>query len=153
MKFDLTAQSLEGAPKGPAAPKGTADGTFVVMPEAVMAILAEAQTTATGFNQLFTAAEANITSLADVCKAPPVTTELSTYSTFILKRTIRTAGGRITVAVDAVANAVLALIQGDEAMSDTAREAAAAAAQDHVDDAPGVDARPRHTGRGPAQAF
>lgn len=151
MKFDLTAQNTEAI--NGAAPGGTADGNFVVMPEAVMAILNEVQTAATGFNQLFVAAEANIINLAGACKAPPVTTELNTYSTFMLKQTIRTAGGRITVAVDAVANAVLALIQGDEQMTDTAREAAALAAQDHVDDAPGAAGRPRHPGRGPAQAF
>lgn len=151
MKFNLTAHSTPT--NGTAAPAGTADGTFVVMPEAVMAILNEAQTTAAEFNRLFAAAEANIINLADACKAPPITTELSTYSTFMLKRTIRTAGGRITVAVDAVDSAVLALIQGDEQMSDTAREAAALAAQDHVDDAPGAAGGPRYAGRGPAQAF
>ncbi|WP_342022940.1 hypothetical protein AAE021_14020 [Arthrobacter citreus] len=151
MKFNLTAHSTPT--NGTAAQAGTADGTFVVMPEAVMAILNEAQTTAAEFNRLFAAAEANIINLADVCKAPPITTELSTYSSFMLKRTIRTAGGRITVAVDAVANAVLALIQGDGQMSDTAREAAALAAQDHVDEAPGAAGRSRYAGRGPAQAF
>lgn len=129
MTFDLTAPSTEPT-GGTAAPGSAADGTFVVMPEAVMAILNEVQTTAIGFNQLFADAEANIINLADACKDPPVTTERSTYFTFILKRILRTAGGRITVAVDAVNDAVLALVQGDEQMSDTAREAAALAAQD-----------------------
>lgn len=152
MKFDLTEQSTE-APGGAASPGSTADGTFVVMPEAVMEILNEVQTTATGFNQLFAAAEANIIGLADACKAPPVTTELSTYSTFILKGSIRSAGGRITVAANAVNNAVLALLQGDEQMSNTAREAAALAAQDRVDDAPGAANRPGNAGHCPAQAF
>ena len=125
MKFDLTGENT--AATAGTAPESAADGTFVVMPEAVLAILNEVQTTAAGFGQLFTDTEDNMIDLAEACKAPPITTELSTYSTFMLKWSIRGAAGRITVAVDAVAAAVLALVQGDEQMSDSAREAAALA--------------------------
>lgn len=57
------------------------------------------------------------------------------------------------VAVDAVADATLALVQGDDQMSDTAREAAALAAHEHVDDAPGATNGPRYTRHGSHKAF
>lgn len=152
MKFDLAAQQA-GPAVGSAQTAGTADGNFDVMPEAVIAVLNEVQTMAVSFNDLLIAADSNMANLANACKAPPVSAELSTFSNFMLKRTIRSAGGRTMVAVDAVAEAVLALVQGDQQMDSTAREAAAMAAQEHVDDAPGAAEKPRYVGRGPAQAF
>lgn len=136
MKFELTAQhnvpSDTGNQSGAAA-----DGSFVVMPEAVIAILSEVQSMAMEFNDLLGSAETNIVGLAEASKAPPISTELSTFHTDVLARIIRTAGGRTMIAVDAVADAVSALVQGDGQMSANAREASALAAQERVDDAPG----------------
>ncbi|MDK1359647.1 hypothetical protein QNO00_05125 [Arthrobacter sp. zg-Y1219] len=146
MKFELTAQQPDSSSEG-------ADGSFDVMPEAVHAILVEVQTAASEFEELLAAAGAAAASLSEECKAPPISRELSTFYTFLLAKRIRSAEGRITVASGAVSEAVLALIQADEQMSDTARRSAALAAQDGVDDAPGAADRPRHAGHGPAQAF
>ncbi|MCC3278152.1 DUF6507 family protein [Arthrobacter sp. zg-Y40] len=151
MKFDVSGQRT--APVPGATPGGTADGNFDVAPDAIIAILNDVQAMATEFNDLLMVADANMVNLADACKAPPITTELSTFSNFMLKRPIRSAGGRTMVAVNAVAEATMALVQGDHEMSDTARESAAMAAQQHVDDAPGAADGPRYVGRGPAQAF
>ncbi|MCC3291264.1 DUF6507 family protein [Arthrobacter sp. zg-Y1110] len=151
MKFDLSGQST--APVSGTTPGGTADGNFEVAPDAVIAILNEVQTMAVEFNDLLMAADASMVSLADACKAPPIATELATFSIMMQKRTIRSAGGRTMVAVDAVADATLALVQGDKQMSDTAREAAAMAAQQHVDDAPGAANGPSYVRHGSPQAF
>ncbi|MDK1359639.1 hypothetical protein QNO00_05085 [Arthrobacter sp. zg-Y1219] len=146
MKFELTAQQ-------PVAPSGGPDGSFDVMPEAVHAILVDVQAAASEFEELLAAAGAGMAGLSDACKAPPVSRELSTFSTFLLANTIRSAEGRIAVASGAVSEAVLALIQADEQMNETARRSAALAAQDAVDDAPGTAGRARPAGHGPAQAF
>lgn len=57
------------------------------------------------------------------------------------------------VAVGAVNDAVLALIQGDEQMSANAREASALAAQDRVDDDPGAADRQSSIRNGEVHAF
>ena len=147
MKFDLTAQ--QPVPRT----SGTADGSFDVMPEAVHSILSRVQAEAAEFEQLLQAAAGSIGSLANECKAPPISRELSTFSTFILAKTSRSAAGRTDVSVGAVNEAVLALVRADEQLSETARQSAAVAAQDGVTAAPGVEGSSRRTGRGPAQAF
>lgn len=136
MKFDLTTQDTRQSGSG--SRSGTsADGNFVVMPDAVIAILNEVQTMAIEFNDLLVSADTNVVGLAEASEASPISTELNTFYTEVLARTIRSAGGRTMVAVDAVADAVLALVQGDEQMNTNAREASALAAQERVDDAPG----------------
>lgn len=151
MKFDLTTQ--DSGPSGQGAPAGSAaDGSFVVMPEAVFAILNEVQSMAAEFNDLLTSAESDLIGLADASKAAPISAELSTFHTEELAGTIRSAGGRTMVAVVAVHEAVLALIQGDEDMSANAREASALAAQERVDDAPGAADR-QSIRNGEVQAF
>lgn len=152
MKFDLTTQDT--GPSGSGSPsEGSADGSFVVMPEAVTAILNEVQTMAIEFNDLLVSADTNMVGLAEASKASPISTELSTFHTEVLAGTIRAAGGRTMVAVGAVNDAVLALIQGDEQMSANAREALALAAQDRVDDAPGAADRQSPIRNGEVHAF
>ena len=147
MKFDLHAK--------PSVTPGSssAEGSFDVMPEAVHAILNDIQAMAEEFDDLLMQADMSVLSLAEACKAQPVSRELTTFNIFLLRRTLLAAAGRTGVAVSAVSEAVLALLQADEQMSDTARHSAALAAQERVDDAPGAAKHPRHSDRGPAQAF
>lgn len=91
MKFELTAQQSES-------PSGGPDGNFDVMPEAVHAILVDVQTAAFEFEELLAGAETAAISLAEECKAPPISRELSTFYTFLLAKRIKSAEGRIAVA-------------------------------------------------------
>lgn len=152
MKFDLTTQN--SGPSGPGTQEGSAaDGDFTVMPEAVIAILNEVQTMAAELNDLLASADSDLTGLADASKASPISTELGTFHNEVLAGTIRSVGGRTMVAVEAVNDAVLALVQGDEQMSANAREASALAAQERVDDAPGAADRQSSIRNNQPQAF
>ena len=150
MKFDLSMQQQQ---PGPATAPGPGNGMYDVMPEAIHHILAEVQLQAGEFGQLAGEADTEMMELADACKAPPISAELSSLYAYVMKRAINIASSRTANAVDAVAQAVAALMQGDDQMSASAREAAAQAAQARADDAPGAADSPRATGRGPAQAF
>lgn len=151
MKFNLT---MENPPApGGSSSSGSSDGTYEVMPEAVRQVLADVQAQAVEFGSLSGEAGTEMMELSDACKAPPITAELSSLYTSVFRRAIDIAGGRTVNAVDAVAQAVTALVQGDEQMGESARKAAAQAAQEHADDAPGAGDRPRSAGRGSVQAF
>ncbi|MCC3302382.1 DUF6507 family protein [Arthrobacter sp. zg-Y895] len=150
MKFDLSVQQQQ---PGPAETSGSGDGTYDVMPEAVRQVLSDVQIQAAEFGQLTGEAATEMMELSQACKAPPITAELSSLYTYVMRRAINIASRRTANAVVAVSQAVNALAQGDDQMSESARSAAAQAAQEHADDAPGAADNPRNTGRGPAQAF
>lgn len=150
MKFDLAA--YQTPPDVPAVRSGSADGTWDVAPDAVYQILLDVQLLAEEFATLRESSVVSLSELEGACKAPPATVEFNSFYISVLARDFRIAAGRTGVAMDAVTDAVLALVQGDTEMSEEARRAVATAAQERADDAPGAAGREKNTGHGPLQA-
>lgn len=134
VKFDMAAP-LESPP----APAG--DGAFDVDPAAVIGVLQAIDTEATGYSPAARTLLQEMSLLAEESKSTAIASRLAMITDEVLHHGMADLVGRTGNALNAVAEVLGILASADTAMSDTARHAAAVAAQRSVDDdpyAPGV---------------
>ncbi len=110
--------------------------SFDVSTGAVSAVLSEVKAQMPSYQTLMASFGEDIAALAQASKAEPVGTALQGASEKVFSPAINNVVGRTNVAVTAVNDVLAVLISADQSMSDTARDAAAKAAQGRADDAP-----------------
>lgn len=112
--------------------------SFDISTGAVIGVLNEVNPKLEGYEKLFTTFSTELEALATACKAEPIGAELASLAVETLQPAMTNIAGRTGNAVSAVNNVVTILTSADQAMSDTARESAAKAAQEKADDAPAL---------------
>lgn len=130
MKFDM--QPAEPGPSGSAA----TDGNFDIDPAAVSAVLLEVDAQGAEFGTLTTTLVEDTVALTEACKSDVIAEQLLALAEQQFQRGLADIQGRTGNALNAVAEVLTILYSADTQMSDTARQAAASAAQAKADDDP-----------------
>lgn len=130
MRFDM--HSAEPGPSG----SGASDGTFDVDPAAVSAVLLEVDAQGGEFGLFMAALVEDSIALTEACKSNVIAEQLLGLAEEQFQHGIADIQGRTGNALNAVAEVLTILYSADTHMSDTARHAAASAAQAKADDDP-----------------
>ena len=130
MKFDM--QAAQPGPSGSAA----SDGNFDIDPAAVSAVLLEVDAQGVEFGPLMTTLLEDSVALTEACKSDVIAEQLLGLAEEQFQHGIGDIQGRTGNALNAVAEVLTILYSADTQMSDTARQAAASAAQAKADDDP-----------------
>lgn len=129
MKFRVHTAS---APLGPA----SADGNFDTDPAAVSNVLLDVDAQGAEFPPLLSTLVEDTIALADACKSDVIAEQLLAVAEEQFQQGLADIQGRTGNALNAVAEVLTILYSADAQMSDTARQAAASAAQAKADDDP-----------------
>lgn len=124
--------SAEPGPSG----SGASDGNFDIDPAAVSAVLLEVDAQGVEFGPLMATLVEDSVALTEACKSDVIAEQLLGLAEEQFQHGIADIQGRTGNALNAVAEVLTILYSADTQMSDTARHAAASAAQAKADDDP-----------------